>query len=423
MSIEEIPLKLVCTESNSTRKEVSFVSEDLSHSTTQNSGNKLKGFMILVLLLIPLNVGMKIALFSRDKHVRIYFKDTFAGESSIPDIIWGLTNSMFPLGGGIGALIISFIPNYIGRKNSVVLCIIIGIVGQTMLYISYINQIYIFFVVARFLDGLSSGGILNVGLCYFFDVLPNSCTSLCQPLIQLCMNFGLAVSTLLSIDKIIHGNWIITSTPLLASQLILVVNLLFLPESPQFTYQKTNDAAKTRKIIEKLRGINYKGVESELEIIMSEKEINAGVESISILAFLKDPNLSASIFVMSIIQLFQQFSGINAIILYANDFMIKSNFVQEDLGVFLMIVLCLIGSFIFTPFLTRFNSKVMILIGYLGMSLFFFAAFTSWRINASTLITVFCLGGFLFIFQAGPGESYYNPFLWMSNFYLLFYSP
>ncbi|KAF1742804.1 hypothetical protein MXB_788 [Myxobolus squamalis] len=381
MSIEEIPLKLVCKESNSTGTEVSFVSEDLPQSIAKNYENKLKSFMILVLLLIPLNVGMKVALFSRDKHVRIYFKDTFGGESNIPDITWGLTNSMFPLGGGIGALIISFIPNYIGRKNSVVLCIIIGIMGQMMLYISYINQKYIFFVIARFLDGLSSGGSMNVGLCYFFDILPNSCTSLCQPLIQLCMNLGLAVSTLLSIDKIIHGNWIITSTPLLISQLILVINLLFLPESPQFTYQKTNDASKTRKIIEKLRGINYKDVESELENIISETEINA----------------------------------VTQIILYANDFMIKSNFIQEDLGIFLMIVLCLVGS---TPFLTRFNSKVMILIGYLGMSLFFFAAFTSWRINASTLITVFCLGGFLFIFQAGPGEFDYNPFFMDIKFYL-----
>uniref|UniRef100_A0A6G3MM43 Glucose transporter type 1 (Trinotate prediction) n=1 Tax=Henneguya salminicola TaxID=69463 RepID=A0A6G3MM43_HENSL len=39
------------------------------------------------------------------------------------------------------------------------------------------------------------------------------------------------------------------------------------------------------------------------------------------------------------------------------------------------------------------------------MSFFFFAAFLAWMFLAPPLLIVFCLGAYLFIFQAGPGPQ------------------
>uniref|UniRef100_A0A6B2FWV5 Solute carrier family 2, facilitated glucose transporter member 3 (Trinotate prediction) n=1 Tax=Myxobolus squamalis TaxID=59785 RepID=A0A6B2FWV5_MYXSQ len=386
------------------------------HENDENHGSNIspinhnpsisRTFLILTLLLIPFSMGEKISLFSRDQYVRLYFPDAYAGGTRIPDLIWGFTNAMFPLGGGIGALSISLISNNIGRKNSVLLCIVVGIMGQIFLLVSYYSQRYVFFVIAKFCDGLSSGSSMNAGLCYFFDLLPPSYVPFCQPTIQLSLIFGLTLSSIFSLDQITQQHWIITSIPLAVTHAILIIILVFLPESPNYLYEKTANYEKTKKIIERLRGKYYRGIGEELDCLIAQNNENAEVKLISTFGFLSDKSLTSSIIVMTAIQLFQQYSGINAVIYYANDFLIKSKFNYEDIGVVFLTHICLFGSLVFTPILTRFSQKTMILIGYCGMSIFFFGAFIAWILNAQSLIVIIFLGGFLFMFQSGPGKHF-----------------
>ncbi|KAF0990714.1 hypothetical protein HZS_1102 [Henneguya salminicola] len=368
----------------------------------------LKTIPIYLLLLIPLILGLKITLYSRDKYIREYFKDDtmlFKNASKVPDIIWGLTHSMLPIGAGIGALSISYISNILGRKYSVIGCAIVGISAQLILFSAFYSKKYLLLVLSRFLDGLSSGSSMNVGLCYFFDILPRSQVSKCQPLVQLFLNFGLVISCIFSLDEIIGKQWIFTSIPVTIVQGLLILILLCLSESPQYIYEKTTDRQKTLTILSRLRGKNYSGLKDELDMIINDAEKNANVQKISILAFLRDKSLAASIFVMSIIQLFQQFSGINAIIYYANTFMEQAKFNRGDIGSIVMISLCLAGSIFFTPFLTKYSAKLMLCMGYFGMSIFFFAAFLSWMLGANSYLLIFFLGAYLFVFQAGPGPQ------------------
>ncbi|KAF0991400.1 hypothetical protein HZS_2485 [Henneguya salminicola] len=319
--------------------------------------NILKTIPIYLLLLIPFILGLKITLYSRDKHIRTSFNDAFFSENKVPDIIWGLTHSMLPIGACIGALSISYISNIIGRKYSVLGCAVVGISAQLFIFLAYGFQKYLLVVFSRLLDGLSSGSLMNVGLCYFFEILPLMYTSRCQPLIQLFINFGLVVSCIFSLEEIIGEKWILTCVPVTIVQAVFILVILFLPESPQYVYEKTKDKQKTLSILSTLRGKTYSGLNDEIDIIIvcfdisikkkTDFERNNNVKKISILAFLRDKSLAASILVMSAIQLFQQLCGINAIIYYANNFMVQAKYERGDIGSLIMISLCLLGSIFF----------------------------------------------------------------------------
>lgn len=127
------------------------------------------------------------------------------------------------------------------------ICLFLGLVGQSLAFVSYRFEIYAIFVISRLFDGLSSGSSMNVGICYFFELLPAAFVNFSNPLVQFCVNFGLVLSGIFSLDKVIKNEWIMTSIPVILMQIILLINVTWLPESPHFVYEKTTNIEKLRK--------------------------------------------------------------------------------------------------------------------------------------------------------------------------------
>nr|KAG5705569.1 hypothetical protein BaRGS_034767 [Batillaria attramentaria] len=100
------------------------------------------------------------------------------------------------------------------------------------------------------------------------------------------------------------------------SSLIQLIGFIFLPESPRWAMKK-GDEARAREILQALRGT--KDVEQELQEIRvncEEDEKTAGPgNGPTILLMLKSPNMRRALVVGCGLQLFQQISGINTVIL------------------------------------------------------------------------------------------------------------
>lgn len=136
-----------------------------------------------------------------------------------------------------------------------------------------------------------------------------------------------------------------------------LISMVLIPETPRWFVSKGKQE-RARKALQWLRG-KKADVDPELKgIIKSHVESEKNATNVGIMQLLKKCNLKPLSISLGLM-FFQQFSGINAVIFYANDiFIYAGSTIDQSICVIIVGVVNFIATFIATVLIDRLGRKV-----------------------------------------------------------------
>lgn len=236
--------------------------------------------------------------------------------------------SMVQLGSVGGALLAMFTVDRFGRVNALrEVCVIWVVAVIIQITSSKVGQLY----AGRLLEGFAIGQTTTIGPTYLAEVAPKQIRGLCGCIFAGAVYLGIMLSyfthygTALHIPATNRNQWVIpTSLKIIFSGSIFIMSFLFCYESPRWLLKKgrQEDAAKS---LSKLRHLSpeHPYVIGELsdinEQILAEKEAVSGNSVSKVLKefFTKKSNAYRFFLVVAAAQLLGQWSGANAVTIYA----------------------------------------------------------------------------------------------------------
>lgn len=257
------------------------------------------------------------------------------------DIIGWIVGSLM-LGSAVSSLVAGQLAHMIGRKISIVIGAAVSILGGVVQATAqHINVL----IVGRAIVGVGIGCVSTVVPIYVAEISPKSIRGSLGSLMNLFVTFGQlsAFCVNLAFDKLSHQqtDWRYSLGIQAILAFFLLLGLFALPESPRYliSKQRTDEA---RHVLKRLRqeiqvgqriknirqlsdgseSIEYESITNiDLEILDVENEINLTIyQHSNYSSWLDLLTYKPYLFPLSIgvlLQLFQQFSGINAIMYYA----------------------------------------------------------------------------------------------------------
>ena len=227
----------------------------------------------------------------------------------------GFIVSAFQLGAFIGALLASFAADFRGRRMAIALGSLIFILGAIFQTSSFhLGLLY----VGRIISGISIGVLSMIIPLYQSELAPKDIRGRLISLQQLAITFGILVSFWIGyavIESHMYNGWRLIMGLQIPPALCLLVGALFLPESPRWLLDKRSDTSKARESLARVRG-DGKEVDDELQ------EMQTGIDLEHSLGkggwkHLFDKNMLYPLSIGVLMQIFQQLTGINAIMYYA----------------------------------------------------------------------------------------------------------
>ncbi|KAJ5612730.1 hypothetical protein N7510_005924 [Penicillium lagena] len=233
-----------------------------------------------------------------------------------------LVNAGMPLGAVGGALILSPANEYLGRKNAIIVSCILYTIGAA-LEAGAIDFGMMF--AGRFVLGMGvglEGGTVPV---YVAESVPRkirgNLVSLYQLNIALGEVLGYAVA---AIFVGVEGNWRFILGSSLVFSTILLVGMLFLPESPRYLMHKGREV-EAYAVWKRIRGFNDLEAKDEFlgmrQAVSAEQAEQAATKKFAWMDFFTEGRARRAIVYANIMVFLGQFTGVNAIMYYMSTLM------------------------------------------------------------------------------------------------------
>lgn len=220
-----------------------------------------------------------------------------------------IATSSVLVGAIIGAVVGGFSADRLGRKRSIIVGSVSFIIGTLILLVS--NGLGIF-VVGRLLIGVAIGLASFIVPMYISELAPEHIRGALVSLNQLFVTLGILVSYGVDTFFAASGAWKAMFAVGLIPAVVLLVGILFMPNSPRWlVYKHRSD--KAIKVLEKVRGQkDPQAVEPEIQEIESAIKTESNAKSMMRSSIVKYP-----LIVGLGLAIFQQITGVNTIIYYA----------------------------------------------------------------------------------------------------------
>ncbi|KAK7700771.1 fructose symporter [Botryosphaeria dothidea] len=241
-----------------------------------------------------------------------------------------LVNAGMPLGAVAGALLLSPCNEWFGRRWSIIISCVFYTIGGALCAGS-IN--FAMIVVARLLLGVGvglEGGTVPVYVAETVERrLRGNMVSLYQFNIALGEVLGYVVA---AIFLKVPGNWRYILGSSLVFSTIMLIGMLYMPESPRF-YMHKGETLKAFKVWKRIRGVETADSREEFFVMKASQEqedaeVAAGLSNRRFpwMDFITVPRARRAIIYANIMIFLGQFTGINAIMYYMSVLMSKIGF-------------------------------------------------------------------------------------------------
>ncbi|KAJ8932854.1 hypothetical protein NQ318_017799 [Aromia moschata] len=267
-------------------------------------------------------------------------------------------SALLPLGAIFGTIVFGYLADKIGRKHTLMSCAIPYIVSYLMLAFSNVSILY---YVARSITGCAVGGVFTVISMYIGEIATDSNRGALGSILNCFVTGGQLFSYVVGpYVSIVLFNLILTVFPVL----FLAIFFILGTESPHYYVRKhQHDLARTA--LHKLRGYQDDIVDKELlDIQQKIKEEGHG----TFLDIFKSRGLTRA-FIISVGLLgFQQFTGITAVLFYAQSIFKEAGAsLEPEICSIIIGVVQFAASFVTPLVVERSGRKFLLLLSAAGM--------------------------------------------------------
>ncbi|XP_058119657.1 glucose transporter type 1 isoform X3 [Anopheles ziemanni] len=347
------------------------------------------------------------------------YKDRYGEDISEEFIqqLYSVAVSIFAIGGMLGGISGGWMANRFGRKGGLLLNNVLGIAGACLMGFTKMSHSYEMLFLGRFIIGVNCG--LNTSLVpmYISEIAPLNLRGGLGTVNQLAVTVGLLLSQVLGIEQILGTNdgWPVLLGLAICPAVLQLLLLPICPESPRYLLITKQWEEEARKALRRLRASNQ--VEEDIEEMRAEERAQQCESSISLIELICSPTLRAPLIIGIVMQLSQQFSGINAVFYYSTSLFMSSGLTEESakfatIGIgAIMVVMTLVS----IPLMDRTGRRTLHLYGLGGMFIFSifitisflikeFFGYVQEMIDWMSYLSVVSTLAFVVFFAVGPGS-------------------
>jgi len=310
----------------------------------------------------------------------------------------GLTVSIALVGTVIGSMVAGMPGDKYGRRDSLRVMAVLYLLSAIGCALAWDWYSLIFF---RFIGGLGIGGSSVLGPMYIAEIAPAKLRGRLVGLFQLNIVGGILVAYLsnyligLAGFGLSEWRWMLGISG--APALLFMAMLFTIPRSPRWLASKSRvDEARTV-----LQNIGEPDPEGELQDIVKSIDVAHGHGTDRLF----QAKYKVPLFLAISIAMFNQLSGINAILYYLNDIFLKAGFskVSGDLQSVLIGFTNLIFTMMAMTIIDRVGRRTLLLIGSVGCTIALAGAAFIFLSNAHESLLVWCLVLFIASFAFSQG--------------------
>ena len=310
----------------------------------------------------------------------------------------GFTVAIALIGTIIGSMLAGVPGDRYGRRSSLKFMAILYLISAIGCAFAWD---WISLLIFRFVGGLGIGGSSVLGPMYIAEISPAKWRGRLVGFFQLNVVAGILLAYFsnyligASVGGTSDWRWMlgVSSVP----ALLFLLMLLFIPESPRWLVQKSR-IAEARSTLEQ---IGEENIDSELNKIVKSVDVEHGHGRE---ALFQSKYMTPILLAVSI-AMFNQLSGINAILYYLNDIFSRAGFskVSGDLQAVLIGFTNLIFTILAMSIIDRVGRRTLLLIGSLGMAVCLGGVAAVFFSNHFENLLVWLLIGFIAFFGFSQG--------------------
>ncbi|MFG6075890.1 sugar porter family MFS transporter [Erwinia sp. OPT-41] len=265
------------------------------------SGNPFTWFVCMMAALSGLLFGLDIGVIAgalpflaKDLHISNHEQE------------WVVSSMMF--GAAIGALAAGWMSSKLGRKKSMLAGATLFIIGSLWSALSPDVESLIF---SRVLLGLAVGVASYTAPLYLAEIAPERIRGSMISMYQLMLTTGIVVAYLSDTAFSYSGSWRWMLGVIAIPAVILFIGVLFLPNSPRWlaSHGRFNEA---QRVLDRLRNTSEQA-KQELDDIRESLKVKQHGWSL----FRNNGNFRRAVWLGMLLQLMQQFTGMNVVMYYA----------------------------------------------------------------------------------------------------------
>ncbi|KAG8198778.1 hypothetical protein JTE90_007088 [Oedothorax gibbosus] len=317
------------------------------------------------------------------------------------EVTW--IGSLMTIGALIGGGAAGYFTNSLGRKGTLILNTVPFVIGW--LFIAYTDSVGLIFA-GRIVTGFCSGVVSVATPMYLVEISTPEVRGLLGASFQLFVVIGILIMSLLGSGL----TWRYSAISGAFFSLLAAFLMVLMPESPRWLMtQKRRGEAKNALIF--LQGKNY---DAETDCRQMEAEIQAQPKGgVNIREFLV-PTVYKPFGLSILLMLFQQFSGVNAVMFYTVQIFESAGSTMDPLlATILVATVQVIATMISSVLMDRAGRKPLLMISgvCMAVSLIVFGGFDLARTNDASVVKTLgwlplvCLMSYVSAFSIGFGPT------------------
>lgn len=317
---------------------------------------------------------------------------------------WVVSSMMF--GAAVGAVGSGWLNFRIGRKYSLMIGAILFVVGS--LFSAFAPDVEIL-ILSRVLLGLAVGIASYTAPIYLSEIAPEKIRGSMISMYQLMITIGILAAYLSDTAFSYTGAWRWMLGVITIPAILLLIGVFFLPDSPRWLAARGSDE-KARRVLEKLRDTSEQA-KNELDEIRESLKVKQSGWAL----FINNKNFRRAVYLGVLLQVMQQFTGMNVIMYYAPKIFDLAGFAstsQQMWGTVIVGLVNVLATFIAIGLVDRWGRKPTLILGFIVMALGMGTLGTMMNIGISSVFAQYFAVIMLLIFIVGFAMSA-GPLIWV----------
>ncbi|CAJ1069679.1 solute carrier family 2%2C facilitated glucose transporter member 8 [Xyrichtys novacula] len=265
--------------------------------------------------------------------------------------------SIVTIGAAVGGLLGGWMVEKIGRKLSLMFCSLPYVFGFTVIIAA--QNVWMLYI-GRVLTGLASGVTSLVVPLYISEMAHERVRGTLGSCVQLMVVLGIMGVYLAGL--FLDWRWLAICSSIPPT--LLMVCMCFMPETPRFLLSQ----GKRREAEEALRFLRGPDAPVEWECARIEDACDEQGSSFQ-MSDLKDPGVYKPLIIGIFLMIFQQMTGINAIMFYAETIFEQAHFAQSDLASVIVGLIQVVFTAVAALIMDKAGRKLLLIISGVSMAI------------------------------------------------------